>query len=257
MFKRLICLLFSLFLIGCAPQQETTINKYQFSIEQLRHSTILLVEKQDVTYTQKCSGVWLNQTTFITAYHCISRNPATEQEFLDKVLKNKDPNVIGSVAYFLTWKDVNELPNIEVPILMANAAVVIAVDRSHDLALLASVDEDLQHSYVGVSAEHLKVGNKVHVIGHPNGLPYSYSPGTISNVREIKNPADYKVKLYQIHSSAFHGYSGGGAFNQRGELVGLSSFIYHPLNAGPFLTMFTHNDSLINFLTDEQIISGE
>jgi serine protease Do len=95
---------------------------------------------------------------------------------------------------------------------------IVAYDEEVDLALLK-----LQHPInidpvkIGSSYDLVK-GEKVVAIGSPLGFQNTVSDGIISNLYE-----DNGVRIIQNTASTDHGSSGGGLFNMKGELVGITS----------------------------------
>ena len=253
MFKELWLICLTLLIASCSSIQDTTSNKHKVSIDVMRNSTVALVDKlEDIGYLSYCSGVWIDQKTILTAYHCVSRDPQTVEELFKKITQNIDPEVVGAFVNFKTWNQIQTTNDNEQPYKTANTAMIVAVDTENDLAMLTSVEEDFQHDNAKVSkTTSVADGAKVHIIGHNRHLPYSYAPGVISNTRTLKNPDGHTTKLLQINSSAWRGYSGGGAFGSNGELVGITSFLWNPQAVGPLLTMFVHHDSIIAFLESE------
>lgn len=76
-----------------------------------------------------------------------------------------------------------------------------------------------------------KVGDRLHIIGHARGLNFSYLQGWVSGYREME--MDRGVSEYmQVTAPIYYGDSGGGIFNESGELVGVTSFIYKVPNVG-------------------------
>ncbi|KIH85240.1 S1C family serine protease [Pseudomonas batumici] len=67
---------------------------------------------------------------------------------------------------------------------------------------------------------HLRVGQKVFAIGSPRGLEETMSDGLLSALRLDK---EGKLRLIQSSAPISHGSSGGGLFNDRGELIGLTT----------------------------------
>lgn len=96
---------------------------------------------------------------------------------------------------------------------------VLALDREHDLALLRIKGSDLRVIPLGDS-DSLVVGERVMAIGSPSGLELSLSDGIVSAVRDLGD--GYKV--VQTTAAISPGSSGGGLFNTRGELVGITTF---------------------------------
>jgi Copper amine oxidase N-terminal domain/Trypsin-like peptidase domain len=95
---------------------------------------------------------------------------------------------------------------------------IVAYDEEVDLALLK-----LQHPInidpvkIGSSFDLVK-GEKVVAIGSPLGFQNTVSDGIVSNLYEMDG-----VRVIQNTASTDHGSSGGGLFNMRGELVGITS----------------------------------
>ena len=64
------------------------------------------------------------------------------------------------------------------------------------------------------------VGQPAYAIGHPRGLDLTMSAGLVSSFR--RNPAGQLV-LLQTSAAISGGSSGGGLFNEAGELIGLTT----------------------------------
>jgi tetratricopeptide (TPR) repeat protein len=97
-------------------------------------------------------------------------------------------------------------------------AAVTYVDPDHDLCLLTV--EGLRAPAVSVRLSSvLKVGERVYSIGAPEGLELTISEGLISGLREFE-----EVRLIQTSAAISHGSSGGGLFDARGQLVGVTTF---------------------------------
>lgn len=63
------------------------------------------------------------------------------------------------------------------------------------------------------------VGERVYAIGAPEGLELSLSEGLVSAIREVSG-----MRLLQTTAAISHGSSGGGLFDSRGLLVGITTF---------------------------------
>ena len=92
------------------------------------------------------------------------------------------------------------------------------VDDEFDLALLAVKGVLLPSSFPYSGAE-LQVGEKVFAIGSPLGLENTISEGIISGKREQNG-----VLLLQTTAPISKGSSGGGLFDAKGHLVGITTF---------------------------------
>ena len=70
------------------------------------------------------------------------------------------------------------------------------------------------------SAANAAVGQPAYAIGHPRGLDLTMSAGPVSSLR--RNAAGQLV-LVQTSAAISGGSSGGGLFNEAGELLGLTT----------------------------------
>ena len=65
----------------------------------------------------------------------------------------------------------------------------------------------------------LKVGERVFSVGSPRGLENTLGEGLISGLGTSNN-----VELIQTTAPISSGYSGGGLFDENGNLVGITTF---------------------------------
>lgn len=94
-------------------------------------------------------------------------------------------------------------------------------DRKHDLAFLeAPKGIELPEVRLG-RYEDMKDGDHVVAIGHPYGLNYTATQGVISKVDRIRDG----LKFIQIDAAINPGNSGGPLVNNKGEVIGVNSFI--------------------------------
>ncbi len=98
---------------------------------------------------------------------------------------------------------------------------IIALNSFFDLALLQIQDTkgvELKQCYLGDYAR-VRVGDPVFAVGSPLGLERSVSEGIVSN----RNRALSGYLLIQTTAPINPGNSGGPLFNQRGEVIGVTS----------------------------------
>lgn len=94
-------------------------------------------------------------------------------------------------------------------------------DRKHDLAFLeAPPNNSLPEVRLG-KYEEMKDGDAIVAIGHPYGLNYTATQGVISKVDRIREG----LKFIQIDAAINPGNSGGPLVNNKGEVIGVNSFI--------------------------------
>jgi serine protease Do len=93
-------------------------------------------------------------------------------------------------------------------------------DPKHDLAFIQPPKAVLGEIWLG-NYEILKDGDEILAIGHPYGLNYTATQGVISKVDRIRNG----LKYIQIDAAINPGNSGGPLVNDRGDVIGVNSFI--------------------------------
>jgi len=216
-------------------------------IEKISNSTIALVRPvtirstNRIVYTAYCAGVWIDEKTILTAYHCVHNSPVEEEK-----------DLIDKKINFVTSQDAysnNRYPKLAFKRI--KPGTVIAVNRNYDLALLKADGYIGTHAVSKISKKRFKQGMPVHVMGHTAGLTYTYSSGTISNERILKTVIGTSpVEVVQISAPVWRGNSGGGAFDTNGELVGICSFILRNVDS---LAFFIHRDAIIEFIQDSKL----
>lgn len=93
-------------------------------------------------------------------------------------------------------------------------------DWDRDVCSLSSNGLNAPAATVG-SSKSLKVGAKVYAIGAPKGLELTLSDGIVSSLRELDGG-----QYIQTTAAISPGSSGGGLYDDKGALVGLTTFYY-------------------------------
>ena len=120
----------------------------------------------------------------------------------------------------------------------AVAADVLAVDRTHDIAVLRvqPISKDV-HILELHSQQLPPTGSLVWAIGHPSGLKNTVGWGNINAVRMtselpaevqrvLKGPVE--IRWLQTNAVLASGSSGGPLLNELGQVVGMNTFVLGP-----------------------------
>ena len=158
----------------------------KLDISSLMDNSVVLVEDQHIY----CAGVWISFDQILTAGHCV-------------VSKQ-----------FVTYLDYRDFTSGKFGMRVGQ---VVRVGYS-DLALIKVVSEDRQHGIVSVYSGGIEAGMEGHIIGHPKGQVYTYMKGWVSSIRNRDG-----IWFLQVQAPVFLGNSGGGIFDDRGRLLGISS----------------------------------
>jgi tetratricopeptide (TPR) repeat protein len=97
---------------------------------------------------------------------------------------------------------------------------LLHVDPENDLAIVKVVGKGYPTVKLGDAAQ-IQVGERVYVIGSPQGLENSISEGILSGIRSV----DRDRKLLQMTAAISPGSSGGPVFNGNGEVIGVATFL--------------------------------
>jgi hypothetical protein len=99
-------------------------------------------------------------------------------------------------------------------------AKIVYADPGGDRCFLR-VDGMTLHPVQGVRrADDIKIGETVYSVGTEAGLEASFGQGIVSGMREWEG-----VRIVQNSAPTWHGSSGGGLFDTRGNLVGITTAI--------------------------------
>lgn len=161
-----------------------------------------------------CSGTYIRPETILTAAHCFS-NPVTD-----------------------IWvRDMNG------PSLRAS---LIKLDPEKDLALIG-VPGPINHAYAHL-AKRVRVGEQVINVGSPFMFQFLVSEGVISalNVTVTEFKAHYTITTAMINP----GSSGGGAFNEKGELIGVNTMTIGGFMGWAGISMTVDEKTVKAFLTN-------
>lgn len=229
-------------------------------------------------YRPFCTGVWVDSTHILTADHCAKAEQEHQQDRLDERKKQNDeePKSLeealrrlfggfsgpqeadkieekGLVIHYIVENEVVEVGKEPSAWHMAK---VVGFDDKHDLALLEAQGKAVPaHRVAKLAAAAPEIGDDVHVVGQTVGMYWTYLKGYVSAYRGadyIKNKAtgDDLGPWMQVASPMYFGNSGGGAFNDYGELVGIADWI----KRAPEMGFFIHVDTIRSFLQDQKVL---
>lgn len=97
---------------------------------------------------------------------------------------------------------------------------LLYIDKENDLVILKANGKGLPTVKIGDIAK-VNIGEKVYVVGSPQGLENTISDGILSGIRDIT----YQRKVLQITAPVSPGSSGGPVFNKAGEVIGITTFL--------------------------------
>ena len=192
--------LFSLaaMLAACVPMHGSQ-TPHTSAAADLESKTVALIAVESGPAHAYCSGVWVGQEAILTANHCV------------------DDNELGDRIAYVTRGDLDAGSSDELEALRVGR--LVARDEDHDLALIHAKLPPA-HAVAAVGAPPC-VGDVVQTMGHPRGLWWSYSAGNVAAIRYAD--MGYPM-MWWVQSTApiSPGNSGGGLFNQAGDLVGVA-----------------------------------
>lgn len=215
-------------------------------VEDLENKVVALTYTDDDGLNEPfCGGVWVSPTKIMTANHC-----AEAAVYLAKgeTPREEGVNPIGTKIDYIVRSDFDGSAPETTPKKVRKGRV-IAFDRESDLALI-TVDAETAPKTISyadiVDDGRITDGDRVHVVGHPVGFWWTYSSGYVSNTwSDIEGPEPMRGQMLQVSAPVWNGNSGGGAFDEKGHLIGIASWIS---KAGPQLSFFVHRDVIIKFM---------
>jgi S1-C subfamily serine protease len=113
---------------------------------------------------------------------------------------------------------------------LARLAIPTKIDEVADLALLRVQNPPPNLPYLSLGTTMtLEVGDDVHAIGHPEGEVWTYTTGTISQIRPKydwtgDDKITHRATVIQTQTAINPGNSGGPLLNNQAEVIGINSF---------------------------------
>lgn len=118
-------------------------------------------------------------------------------------------------------------------------AELLLIDEKNDMAILRIKYHDgIKFPTIKFgNSDGMKVGQEVFAIGSPLGYEYTISQGIVAGIRDnekvsFTDPVTYAMieknfeKVLQITAAISPGNSGGALFNNKGEVVGITTYTY-------------------------------
>lgn len=105
-------------------------------------------------------------------------------------------------------------------------AKIVTLSRTEDLALLKV--EKLPKGVTPVllaDSDQVKVGQSVFSLGAPLGLNHTLTSGVVSSIRKHEKRGLLPAQVIQTDAALNPGNSGGALFNDKGEVIGIASYI--------------------------------
>ncbi len=108
---------------------------------------------------------------------------------------------------------------------------VVAENKTEDLALIKvnGLPESIKPVQLGSNKE-VEIGDNVYAIGHPTSLPWSFSFGMVSQIRNnhqwtYVDKSEHKATVIQMQTPISTGNSGGPLFTSEGKVVGVNTWM--------------------------------
>jgi serine protease Do len=191
MIKFLYTALLALTLVGCGQMSTTKL------VDKVKPGTVLVVNQIDATTGGTGTGFILENNQIITNHHVVAGN--------------------GKIFIYSS----NSQRKYDAEVVYHDAVADIAVVRLRDWELFEQNEMPVNLSFG--NSDIMKQGDKVVVIGHPWGLTWTVSEGILSakHRRVGMNPKF----MNQVDANLFQGNSGGPIFNEKGQVVCVSTMM--------------------------------
>lgn len=215
------------------------------AIDQARAQTVALVTRdKDDDIAAYCAGVWVGIDTILTANHCVEG--AAEMADIPEELMI---DLVGLPIKYVIESDI--VGQYKEPKAIYSA-VTAAQDKKNDLALVRVIGDIPNHPIAVLAEKVPSMGSQLFLIGHVSGVYWTFTPAYVVASRPsgwLYGVSTVKGKIIQVSGAMWFGNSGGGAFTEFGELVGISSFIMRTPNMG----FLIHLDTIKEFLYKNKV----
>jgi serine protease Do len=182
----IVSLIAILTLSACDPHDVRIANRVQQSTVKI----VVKIHKENRKGEILCSGEVVSPTEILTAGHCLSFSKGVEIDHI----------------WIRNWAGRSQTAQIE------------DVDMLNDLGVLEVRKPEIP---ARIARKQPSIGATVWVVGMPLGAEFVVSKGIVS--QENMKFVGFLASFFITDATVLPGNSGGGAFNDRGELIGIVS----------------------------------
>lgn len=125
-------------------------------------------------------------------------------------------------------------------------ATVVATDKARDLALVALPEAAAGHVFT-FDDTAIRVGDEVAALGHPQGLPLTFTSGRVSAL----GFSERGVLFHQTDAPVNPGNSGGPLIDASGSVVGMTDWKFTDLEGISFVVAATE---IQQFLDNDRLV---
>jgi S1-C subfamily serine protease len=108
--------------------------------------------------------------------------------------------------------------------------LVLAENKTQDLALIkvSGLPSSVKLVELGSNTD-IEIGDTVYAIGHPNGLPWNFTNGMVTQIRKDKkwiyeDKSEHTATVIQTQTPISPGNSGGPLFSEKGKIIGINTW---------------------------------
>lgn len=171
-----------------------------------------------------CAGTRVAYDKVLTAYHCL----------IAAVLDQQTLELVVAIDPTLTHVEIEGIRDMPLGIITRSGDSMLGShalkwDMRHDLALVSTPPSF--DPVATITASELRAGQRVFAVGHPLGIEYAVTAGIVSDPGREDGDSLWTMVDLVTHG----GNSGGGLWNERGQLVGVCSAGYHHPRTGEAL----------------------
>ncbi len=231
-------------------------------------STVALVHTYRGNTKVYCTGVWVSSDVILTANHCVeglakkiykehlidtvlaNDNLAIEEKraIIRGILENNSDEMVEKLGLAMEYIFQSEATEI---VLTTHPAISIATYHDLDLALVKASGQIGYHKIARLADKTPEAGEHVNIVGHPGGLYWTYTSGVVAAIR-TDDKDDIKAPFIQVSGFLYFGNSGGGMFNDFGELEGVASMMSSRV---PGCSYFISTETIRSVLLGNHIIT--
>ena len=262
---------------------ETVALVNDFSIDK-SHSpfcTGVFVSKNTILTAAHCVKGYADMKHDVSVYEALVAGgipPRLAMLLMRVGLENVDPNdiddpvvqalVMHAIEIAATIPPVQEL-GLAIPYIVQSEAIdpgvapttmhyssVVAFNTKEDLAVMVVKGEAPNHAIAMLADKTPEVGESVESTGNGMKNYWTYKIGVVSAYRhtmEHDGMKEISGPFMQLSMPVIPGDSGSGIFNDRGQLIGIASFI-NPIGMSAYCI---HLDTIRGFLIGQHIIAGK
>lgn len=243
---KILYVLLVLLFVSCTGNNVVVVGETidQQILQNALKSTVAILNNRGNSSTQvanvSCAAFFVSPRILVSALHCFQ---AVEyiQTLYGPIQAPTRINPINDIYRFARYGEI-DFGNRHFTTDVIHQAKIVAINQNADIAILELMPETVSSTHhLPIGLAQVRLTQRVYLIGHPIGMVWSTTDGTVSRTFQMRNNTTYT----QTNIGVIGGYSGGPLLDVHGNVVGMANYYVGNMH---HLSLFISSERIAHIL---------